>query len=273
MDKKFIKTYLEEYPEVSKPFKKNLIKEYLQIFALSFIYSKKKYRDLIFYGGSCLKYCFGLERLSEDLDFVDLKKKINLEDLKNELVVFFEKEFNLKIKAKIQKFRIYFKFPILKKLELAEKGESDFLYLKIEIFKKFNFCSSFKIKIIPVFKIGKSILIRTFDLPTLMATKIRAILYRKWEKTDKKGKVFIKAKGRDYYDLMWYLEKKIKPNLKCIEKIKTKKILKEKLLEIVKKIDQKSIRLDLESLIKDQNFIKDLSKNLKEILIEKIKEI
>ena len=57
--------------ETTNVFKKNLVKEYLQIPILSFFYSNKKYQDLIFYGGSCLKHCFDLPRLSEDLDFVN----------------------------------------------------------------------------------------------------------------------------------------------------------------------------------------------------------
>jgi hypothetical protein len=269
----FIKNYLKEHYKANKLFKRNLVKEYLQILSLSFIYSKEKYRDLIFYGGSCLRYCFDLPRLSEDLDFVDLKKKVDLEDLRKDLNDFFEKEIGLKAEAKIQKFRVLLKFPILRELELAEKGESNLLFLKIEIFKRFDFCSSFKVEIIPVFKFNKSILIKTFDLPTLMATKIRAILFRKWEKRDKKGKVLAKVNGRDYFDLMWYFQKEIRPNLKCLEKIKTEKELKEKLLKIVKKLDQKSVRLDLEALIEDRNFVKNLSKNLKEILVGKLSEI
>lgn len=277
----FIKNFLKEHYETSKVFKRNLVKEYLQILCLSFLYSKEKYKNLVFYGGSCLRHCFDLNRLSEDLDFVDLKKETNFEDLKKDLVDFFEKELDLKIESKIQKFRVLLKFPFLKKLELAEKEESDLLYLKVEIFKEFDFCKTYKTEIIPLFKFDRSILIKTFDLPTLMATKIRAILNRKWIKTDKKGNIIVKAKGRDYYDLMWYFEKNIKPNLKCIEninkfdfvpKLKTEKELKKELLKIVKKLDSRSIKLDLESLIEDQNFVKDLSKNLKQILIGKINE-
>ncbi len=174
---------------------------------------------------------------------------------------------NQKLKTACQKFRIYLKFPILHQIKLAKKNESDLLFLKIEIFKKFDFCSSFEIIPVPVFKFNKSILIKTFDLPTLMATKLQAILYRKWEKTDKKGKILVKVKGRDYFDLMWYLEKEIKPNLKCIENIKTEKELKGKLLKIIKNLDENSIRLDLENFIENKVFVKNLSKNLKDILM------
>ena len=238
---------------------------------MSFIYSRPKYQSLIFYGGSCLRYCFGLDRLSEDMDFVDLKKKVNLKNLERDLSEFFKKELDLEIKTKIQKFRLYLKFPLLYELELTRPGQSNLLFLKIEIFRNFDFCQNFKVEIIPVFKFGQSILIRTFDLPTLMATKLRAILYRKWEKTDQKGKILIKVKGRDYYDLIWYLQKGIEPNLRCLNKI-TRPELKERLSRIIKKLDSRSIRLDLEGLIEDKNFVKDLSKNLKKILTDQLEK-
>lgn len=266
MNLELIKKILDENKDSADIFKRNVIKEYLQILVLSFIYSDKKYQNLVFYGGSCLKNCFGLPRLSEDLDFVDLKKNISLLELAKDLKVFLRKETGFEVKIKLQKFRIYLKFSILYRLNLAKRPESDFLNLKIEIFKEFDFCDRYKIESTPVFKWGKSILIKTFDLPTLMATKIRAILHRKWEKTDKSGKTLAKVKGRDYFDLMWYLEKKVSPNLGCIENIKGEKDLKEKLLKIIEKIDSRSIKFDLETLVKDKSFTENLSKNLKSIL-------
>ena len=266
-----IKKILEEHKDSPILFKRNLLKEYLQILGLSFIYSQKEYQPLIFYGGSCLRHCFDLPRLSEDLDFVDLNKKINLEKLAKDLSLFFGK-FLVKPKIKIQKFRIYLKFPVLYHLKLARKPESEFVILKIEVFKEFDFCKNYKIEIVPVFKFNCSFLVRTLDLSSLMATKIRAILLRKWEKKDKKGRVLAKVKGRDYFDLMWYLEKGIKPNLKCLGKKMSLKELKETILKEIERVDRKSLIYDLEGLIEDKNFIKDLAKNLKKILIKGIKE-
>ncbi len=268
----FIKKILEEKKETSDVFKRNLIKEYLQLLVLSFIYSNKEYQNLIFYGGSCLRHCFGLPRLSEDLDFVDIKRNVDLKKLSNNLGNFFKKSYGLNVDFKIQKFRVYIKFPILYDLALSQKKESNILFLKIEVFKDFNFAKNYQIKIIPLFKFGESILVRTFDLPTLMATKIRAILLRKWEKTDKEGKILAKVKGRDYYDLMWYFEKRVEPNLMCIEGIKDKTELKKKLLETIKKVDSRSIKFDLEGLIEDKNIILDLGNNIKNILNEQLKE-
>lgn len=269
--KLFLKN-LSDKSKGSNVLKRNILKEYLQILVLDFIYSNPRYSELFFYGGSCLKHCFGLPRISEDLDFVDAKDGVNIASLARDLEDYFKKNTDLNLTATVQKFRIYLKFPILRELRLAKTSESDLLFLKVEIFGNFDFCKSYKSEIVPLFKFNKSILAKTFDLPTLMSTKIRAILYRKWEKTDKKGDSLIKVKGRDYFDLMWYWEKGVKPNIKCIENIKSIEELKEKLLKIIEKIDAKSIQLDLEPLIDDSNFVKNLSKNIKSILIRGAKE-
>lgn len=266
----FLKDIIDKSGSKDGLYKRNLLREYLQLLVLDFIYSHPKYSSLVFYGGSCLCHCFGLPRLSEDLDFVDLKREIDLHQLFQDLIDWFKKNTDLEVTASVQKFRIYLKFPVLRELGLTKVGESDLLFLKIEIFKKFDFCHKFKIEIIPLFKFNRSLLIKTFDLSTLMATKLNAILFRKWIKTDKKGRVLIKVKGRDYFDFFWYLQKKTKPNLKCVIGVKDEKELKEKLLKTIEKVDSRSIYLDLEALIENKNFVLNFSKNLSQILKREI---
>lgn len=268
-----IQNLIQENYKTTNVFKRNLIKEYLQILVLSFIYNNSDYKNLVFYGGSCLKHCFGLNRLSEDLDFVDIKRKVSLEKLSNDLKIFCKKEIGIEPIVKVQKFRIYLKFPILKRIKLADDRESDLLFLKAEVFKDFNFCTKHKIEIVPIFKNNKTILIKTFDLETLMATKIRAIIHRVWGKTDKQGKILIKAKGRDYYDLMWYLQKQIKPNLDCIPEVDNINELKKKLLNNITKLDKQSMELDLEALISDRQLVSNLADNIKTILIDQINKL
>jgi hypothetical protein len=271
LTKEILKKITEETDSDNKLFKRNILKEYLQVFVLDFIYSHPEYSNLVFYGGSCLSHCFGLPRLSEDLDFVDLKKNIDKDQLINDLKTYFEKNTDLKVTFKSQKFRINLLFPILKDLSLSNAGETDNLLLKLEIFTGFNFCSDYKMEFKPLFKYNKSILVKTFDLSTLMSTKIRAVLYRQWRKIDKDKNVLIHVKGRDYFDLFWYLDQNIKPNLGCFPELKNSN-LKEELLKIIQKVDKRSIRLDLEPLIKNNNFVKDFSNNFKDIITKKIEE-
>jgi hypothetical protein len=263
---------ISESPSRNNLFKRNLLKEYLQIVVLNFIYSHPTYSQLLFYGGSALAHCFDLQRLSEDLDFVDETKKIKPVKLATELEDYFSKRTDLPVKAAVQKFRVLLKFPILRDLGISTKEETDTLFLKIEVYSEFDFCKSYSTDIRPIFKFNRSVLIKTLDMPTLMATKIRAILFRKWEKTDKQGNTTVKAKGRDYFDLLWYLQKGIQPNLSCIEGFENMKDLKEKLLSIIAGIDSRSIELDLEALVSNPNFVMNLSRNIKAILEREISE-
>ncbi len=161
----------------------------------------------------------------------------------------------------------------MKELGLSNPSQSNYLNLKVEIFKEFDFCKKFKTEIKPTFRHNQLVLVKMFDLSTLMATKIRAVLYRKWEKNSKSGETIISVKGRDYFDLMWYLQKGIVPNLNCIEEVDSSKELETKLLKIITKIDSRSIILDLENFIKDRNFVKNLGKNIKEILKNEISKM
>jgi len=263
---------VQDSPSRNNLFKRNLLKEYLQIVVLDFIYSHPVYSQLLFYGGSALAHCFDLQRLSEDLDFIDESKKISVSELAKDLENYFTTRTDLPVKVTIQKFRIYLKFPILRELGISGRAESDDLFLKVEVYSEFNFCEHYLTDIRPIFKYNRSVLIKTLDPATLMSTKIRAILYRKWEKTDKQGQTIVKVKGRDYFDLLWYLQKGIKPNLDCVEDTKTMEELKEKLLAIVSRIDSQSIQLDLEALIADANFVNNLSRNMKAILEREILE-
>ncbi|MBU3925369.1 nucleotidyl transferase AbiEii/AbiGii toxin family protein [Patescibacteria group bacterium] len=262
----FLKDLLDKSESKNELFKRNILKEYLQVLVLEFIYSHPAYSNLFFYGGSCLAHCYGLPRMSEDLDFIDANKEIKILELASDIKSYFKKNTDLEIKTAARKFRIYLKFPVLRELGLAGKSESDLLFLKVEIFSGFDFCEKYKAELIPLFKFNKPVLIKTFDLPTLMSTKIMAVLERKWEKKDKSGKILAKVKGRDYFDLMWYLEKNINPNMDCLKGVKDKKELKEKLAAAVRKADSKSIAYDLESFIGKKDFVENLSKNIKDII-------
>ncbi len=267
----FLKKIVEDNTDKPNFYVRNLLREYLQVLIISYIYSSKKYKKLFFYGGTCLAHCYNLPRLSEDLDFVDIKKEIDLNELAKDVVVFLSKEANISPISKVQKFRIYFKFPILEELGLAkEKVESNYLFVKVEVFSDFNFCLNFKEEFKPIFKFNQSVLVKTFDLETLMATKIRAVLYRKWEKTTKSGKTLIEVKGRDFFDLMWLIKNNIEPNLSCIEGVKSKKELKEVLLKIVDSADKRSIALDLKNFLADDDFALDIGENIKKILRDEL---
>ena len=253
---------------------RNILKEYLQFPVLSFIYNSRKYKDMIFTGGSCLRICFDLPRMSEDLDF-DLKssdwKKFKIQELADDLQNYFQKELLFKVQIKVQgEKRIYLKFPVLKKIGIANASESDLLYVKVEP-EKSGFIKP-EIEIQPIFKYGYNLIIKRYSLSFLITGKIKAIFLRKWF-SGKKNEIDVK--GRDFYDLFWYLERKIEPNYQNLKKsigISDRKTL---FKELKKKIDEnvtpQKLSYDLKNFFKDQNFIDDFCKNYKEIIFDKLK--
>src|SRR3989344_8101098 len=261
-----LKRILADTPTSKILFRRNILKEYLQVVVLDYIFSHPVYSQLVFYGGSCLAQCYGLPRLSEDLDFVDIGGTISTEELARDLARYFKERTDLTASVTTQKFRVLLKFPILKELGLSGAGDSDFLLLKIEVFRDDGLLRECPVQALPLFKMNRSIIVKAFDLPTLMATKIRAVLHRKWEKIDKDGKTIAVVKGRDYFDLMWYLSKGVRPNIACIKEAPDTATLKQLLLVAVQKADPKSIKLDLEALIADDRYVANVSTNLRQIL-------
>lgn len=263
---------VQESSATNSAFTKNTLKRYLQILLLDFLYARPPYSGLYFYGGTCLAFCFGLPRLSEDLDFVDINASISLPTLAKDIEHFFAQAHQFHVTTKIQKFRIYVKFDVLRELGIAREEESSVLFIKLELCPVFQYCPRFTAQFTPLFLEHTSIIVRTFDLPTLMATKMNALLHRTWKKTDRAGNTIVAVKGRDYFDLMWYLQKGVKPNTECIEGIRDSAELKKKLLALVKTVDARSLQLDLAAFIEDQNVVRNMGEHMKEILLREIEE-
>lgn len=249
---------------------RNLLKEVLQYYVLSYIYSGSYGKKLIFIGGSCLRICYGLNRLSEDLDFdISPDTKIDKNNLANDLVKYFKSDLqykNIEVNISGRGKKIYLKFPVLTELGLAEnKNEMKKLFVKIEI--EGNPSKKYQTDLTPVAKYGLNFIIRSYDLPTLLANKVIAVLKRTWQK----GKSKITFKGRDYYDLLWLLQKNIRPNMQRIEDstgIKTKKELVNKLKNKIKVISVSYLKEDLINLFEDSKFVEEIIKNYP-ILIKK----
>ena len=250
-----------------KLYLRNLLKEYLQTYVLFYIYTTDKYKEkLVFTGGTCLRHFYGLPRLSEDLDF-DCVKMINTDQLRKDLSLFFKKKYRyseLVTSVKQEGKQILLKFPVLKDLGLSEEDESDWLYVKIDLnpnpSKKFNTIMSTKSLY------GFNFIAKHYDLPNLMAGKINAIFQRDIYKGKNNKKII---KGRDYFDLLWYLKKGVKPNVakirECLNKpnltfIELGTMLDEKVNELGKKF-MAEFKNDLLPLIRDSEFVKAYIKN------------
>lgn len=64
--------------------KKIIVKDALLPHFLRFIYGHQQYRQLAFYGGSCARVVYGLERMSEDID-LDNSEGLDLTNFKKDL--------------------------------------------------------------------------------------------------------------------------------------------------------------------------------------------
>ena len=233
---------------LSELYIRNLLKEHAQMYVLNFISTHEKYnKKFIFTGGTCLRHIYGLDRLSEDLDF-DYIHDFDISLFKAELQDYFVKRYqyrDIQILLKSRGRRIECKFPVLKKLGLAEDNESDFLIVKLELSKIPT--KEFTVVRTPQNKFGFSFILMHYDLPSLFAGKLHAIFTRRrFTGSDNRKTI----KGRDYYDLIWFLEKNIIPHLPKLSAQLGKEITPRILeTELDKKVDEISSHYlsDLES--------------------------
>jgi predicted nucleotidyltransferase component of viral defense system len=251
---------------------KNAIKEIIQEIALLGLWRAKFFEKAAFYGGTALRILYQLDRFSEDLDFSLLHPDKNF-DLKN-----YEKSIknelqslgfsaNVEKKKKTKQSLVDSAFIKINTMQhLLMIGMPQGLYKNIhpdEIIK-----IRFEIDTTP--PIDKSLVtenvllllpfpftVKTFRLEDLFAGKVHATLCREW-----KGRV----KGRDWYDLVWFVSRNISLNINYLEKRLIQSGYwnkKQKLTpaELIKLFDKKIYDLDIKSAKADIiNFIKDPSK-------------
>jgi predicted nucleotidyltransferase component of viral defense system len=188
--------------------KRILLKEALQSYVLDFLYNHPTYRRLNFYGGTCLHVVYALNRLSEDLDF-DNGAEVDLTGLGEDLLGLFRKALEYELaEVKVQSgesgiLRVTLKLPVLNALRLSGH-RSEALHLKVEISHHKQIAV---IQNTPVFYYGRSFVPAHFSLETMMAGKMIACLERNFQRG--KGGAFVK--GRDYYDLLWFMQRGVRP--------------------------------------------------------------
>jgi hypothetical protein len=188
--------------------KRIILKEVLQAYVLDYLYNHTSYRRLSFYGGTCLHVVYGLNRWSEYLDF-DNQAGLELGYLEADLAEYFQKSFGYgDASAKTQRgeggiLRVTLKFPVLNILDLSPHP-SEALHLKVEVSQHEQVAV---IQHTPVFVYGRSLVSAHFSLETMMAGKMLACLERNFER----GRSGAQIKGRDFYDLLWFMQQRVQP--------------------------------------------------------------
>ena len=235
------------------------LKEKLQLYVLDFIYNNPTYNHLIMYGGTSLRICYDLGRMSEDIDFETAKpfdKKQFASDIKN----YFIKKIrypDITTHVPGQNIgRVELRFPVL--FELGQsRHEDEKLILKVEVNQ---IKESFQTSFMPVTEGQFSFVIRHYILQVLMAGKISACLTRTWEKRG------VKIKGRDFFDLLWYMQKRVIPEsgYLAFKGYTISQAFKE-LDEKMNLINQKDVLADLGLLFENRNFPEEWTKKMKEM--------
>ena len=213
-----IEQMLKPYEAQTLYDKENAIKEVVQEIVLCGLSRAGFLQPAAFYGGTALRIFYGLDRFSEDLDF-----SLKAPDANFDLAVYLptlEKEvrsygLNFKIEAKEKGVDSAVKSAFLKgntkehilmfyaDERLAPSiAASKLIKVKFEVDTNPPAFASFerKYRLLPI-----PYEINLYDMPSLFAGKIHAVICRSWK---------TRVKGRDLYDYVFYLSQGTGVNLR-----------------------------------------------------------
>ncbi|MDP2909944.1 MAG: nucleotidyl transferase AbiEii/AbiGii toxin family protein [bacterium] len=237
------------YPENPRAFKKNILREYLQYKILEIIFASKYANQLSFLGGTALRIVYNHTRFSEDIDFDNfaLTEKDFLvisKEIKNKLEM---EGYEVEIKNVFKgAYRCYVRLPKVLFDNKLSGLENEKVMIQIDT-APHNFKYVPDKKILNKFDIFTRIFVTPLDI--LLSQKIYAVLNRK------------RAKGRDFFDIIFLLQK-TKPDYNYLREktgINDGKELKTKLSGCVKDFDLNGIAKDVEPFLfypKDSEKIK-----------------
>lgn len=210
-----IAAMLQNY-DLSKDDPYEALREILQEIVLYALSDAGFFNHAVFYGGTALRILYGLPRFSEDLDFSLIKPDPSFDLSKYEKAVVstlktygFEAQVETKVKEQNAVQSAFIKGNTIKHL-LAINAPED-------IVKSFNAGKLLKIK----FEVDTEpplyfeeeqklhltpapFMIRSMKPSSLFAGKLHAVLCRGWQN---------RPKGRDWYDMVWYVQNKHEVNL------------------------------------------------------------
>lgn len=280
-----IKEWLQEYKPKNMEEAGLALREIMQEVALAGLYRAGFFEKAAFYGGTALRILYGLDRFSEDLDFSLLQHE---DDFKIEKYLgAIEQEFSslgmkVSIQEKTKKIKSNIDSAFLKsdtiwhELELENLNPpipyDNRLHVKIKIEVDTQppkgFVTEDKLLLKPF-----SFYVKTYTLPNLFAGKMHALLFRKWKQ---------RMKGRDWYDMEWYIKKGTPLHLehfisRAIDSNDLKSVelsneaFKNILREKIKTVSMEMIKEDVRKFIKNDSNIKIWSQSYFLDLIEKVK--
>ena len=211
-----IKEWLESYKPSDRDQATAALREIMQEVALAGLYRSGFYEKAAFYGGTALRIFYGLDRFSEDLDFSLLAGNpgFSFQPYMDAIITEFNSQgmqVSIREKGKAVSTNVESAFlkseTIWKELVLdgilpqQGMGQVANIKIKIEVDKQppLGFNTEEKLLTQPF-----SFYVKCFTLPDLFAGKMHALLFRKWQNN---------VKGRDWYDMEWYIKKGTPLNL------------------------------------------------------------
>jgi len=204
-----IKEWIEQYDPKNEEEILFALREIMQEIALAGLSRTDFFEKAVFYGGTALRIFYGLDRFSEDLDFsllqsnLDFKLDPYFSSILNEFeslgihVSIKEKQKSIEstVESAFLKAETIWKEIVLEDL-IKQIGVTTTKSIKIKIEVDRNppllFSTEERLLIRPF-----SFYVKCFSKPSLFAGKMHALLYRKWKN---------RVKGRDWYDLEWYIK-------------------------------------------------------------------
>lgn len=280
-----IKEWLAEYAPTNEEETLSALREIMQEIALAGLSRTDFYNKAAFYGGTALRIFYGLDRFSEDMDFSLLRpdSHFSLEPYFFAIITEFEalgmkvsiREKNKKTATSVEsaflKSETIWKELILEDIvKQAGIRSNKSIKIKIEVDRNppQDFEKEEKLLLRPF-----SFYVKCFTQPCLFAGKMHALLFRKWKN---------RVKGRDWYDLEWYIKRNIPLDVNhflsrakdsgdwheaTISTSQIKELLKTKIrnvsLERVKDDVVRFIQDDTSIAIWDANYFYDLIDHLK----------
>lgn len=207
-----IKEWIEDYNPQNETDILSTLREIMQEITLAGLSRTDFFEKAAFYGGTALRIFYNLDRYSEDLDFSLLQPDLDfsiepyfkaiLDEFKSlgltVRIVEKKKVKETAIDSAFLKAETIWKEIVLEDI-IKETGvrSNKTLKIKIEVDKHppLNFKTEEKLALRPF-----SFYVKCYTKPSLFAGKMHALLFRKWKN---------RVKGRDWYDLEWYIKKGI----------------------------------------------------------------
>jgi len=217
----YLKALLADYTINNVSDAENALKEVVQHIALLALWRAKFFEHAAFYGGTALRIFYQLNRFSEDMDFSLIEKntkfslKPYLESIEKECASVGLK-MTSRYKEKTKKTFIesaFLKGNTLENMIAIELPEE--LTQSYHVGKQLKIKFEVDINPPPLAKYEvKTLLspipfqVKLYQPSSLFAGKCHALLCRKWKN---------RIKGRDFYDFLWYVGKKIPLDLKHLQ--------------------------------------------------------